>query len=145
MATSSATLWDYCVPAVAFAALAARAFARFATSAAFRAGDSFFFAIAFFSAGFFACFAAWNASHLFFVAATIAALPAALILRFGFGVSFSDGDSDWPFDSAHRFRWASLMRFRAAALIFRRVPIGASGVTAGSVGAPVNRARSSAI
>lgn len=35
----------YCAPAVAFAALAARAFARFAASAAFRAGDSLFFAI----------------------------------------------------------------------------------------------------
>src|ERR1019366_9396050 len=56
----SATPWSYCAPSVTFAALAARAFARFATSAAFRAGDSFFFAISFFSAGFFACFAAWN-------------------------------------------------------------------------------------
>ena len=52
---SRGSVWmSYCAPSVAFAALAARAFARFATSAAFRAGDSFFFAISFFSAGFFA-------------------------------------------------------------------------------------------
>ena len=132
-------------PTVAFAALAARAFARFATSAAFRAGDSFFLAIAFFSAGFFACFAAWNAAHLFFVASEIAFLPAALILRFGFAVTVLDGDSASPLDSAHRFRWAAPIRFRAAALIFRCLPFGPSGVAAVAVGPPWSMARSSAI
>lgn len=71
-----------------FAALAARAFARFATSAALRAGDSFRFA--FFAAGaaFFAVVCAFEASaffnsHRFFVAAIIAFLPAAESLRLG--------------------------------------------------------------
>jgi hypothetical protein len=44
---------SYCAPAATLAALAARAFARFATNAAFRAGDSFVLATAFFAAGFF--------------------------------------------------------------------------------------------
>ena len=72
---------SYCAPAATLAALAARAFARFATSAAFRAGDSFLFGKAFFTAAFFACFAAWNAAHLLFVASEIAFLPAALMFR----------------------------------------------------------------
>ena len=82
---------DLLCSAVALAALAARAFARFATSAAFRAGDSFFFATAFFAAVFFCAAgfvfaaAAWTAAHLFFVASEIAFLPAALSFRFGFG------------------------------------------------------------
>src|ERR1017187_8236307 len=100
------SVWmSYCAPATTLAALAARAFARFATSAAFRAGDSFVLATAFFAAGFSAFFAAWNAAHLFFVASEIAFLPAALILRFGFAVTVLDGDSASPLDSAHRFRW----------------------------------------
>ena len=78
---------SYCAPAATLAALAARAFARFATSAAFRAGDSFLFGKAFFTAAFFACFAAWNAAHRFLVAATIAFLPAAESFRLGFGGS----------------------------------------------------------
>ena len=75
-----------------FAALAARAFARFATSAALRAGDSFRFA--FFAAGaaFFAVVCAFEASaffnsHRLFVAAIIAFLPAAESLRLGLGTA----------------------------------------------------------
>src|SRR5438046_1133711 len=102
---------SYCGPAAALAALACRAFARFATSAAFLAGDSFFFATAFFAMAFFATgtvltAAAFFAAHLFFKAATIAALPAALSLRFGIegsGVAACDGDSVVPLIAAHRF------------------------------------------
>src|ERR1035438_1564360 len=95
-----ASLTDKCAAlfvayaAARFAALAARALARFATRAAFRAGDIFFLAGAF-AAAF--C-ALWTASHRFFVAATIAALPAALSFRFAFGavcVAGADG-SDSP-------------------------------------------------
>ena len=138
---------SYCAPAATLAALAARAFARFATSAAFRAGDSFLFGKAFFTAAFFACFAAWNAAHLLFVASEIAFLPAALILRFGFAVAVLDGDSASPLDAAHRFRWASPMRFLAAAPIFRRLPLVGSGLAAvGWVAPPESMAaRSSAI
>ena len=95
---------SYCAPAATLAALAARAFARFATSAAFRAGDSFVLATAFFAAGFFACFVAWNAAHLFFVASEMAFLPAALILRFGFDFpgAAGAGRSDSPRILAHR-------------------------------------------
>src|ERR1017187_3695995 len=96
-------------------------------------------------AAFFA--AARFAAQRFFKAATIAALPAALSFRFGFGASGATGDdrSDSFLDSAHRFRWASPMRFRAAALIFRRLPFGPSGVAAVAVGEPVSIWRSSAI
>jgi hypothetical protein len=86
-----------------FAVLAARAFARFATNAAFRAGDSFLFGAFFFGGA--ACF----------------------------------------LEAAHRFRWASPMRFLAAALIFRRLRVDASGVVAVSVEPPGSMARSSAI
>src|ERR1017187_9442983 len=96
------SVWmSYCAPAATLAALAARAFARFATSAAFRAGDSFVLATAFFAAGFFACFVAWNAAHLFFVASEMAFLPAALILHFGFAVAVLDGDSASPRSEEH--------------------------------------------
>src|ERR1035441_5760931 len=142
------SVWmSYCAPAATLAALAARSFARFATSAAFRAGDSFLFGKAFFTAAFFACFAAWNAAHLLFVASEIAFLPAALILRFGFAVAVLDGDSASPLDAAHRFRWASPMRFLAAALIFRRLPLVGSGLAAVVWVAPPESmaARSSAI
>jgi hypothetical protein len=81
-----------------FAARAARAFARFANNAAFRAADSFFFGVSFF-AGFAEL---WIAAHRFFVAATIAALPALLSLRLG-AASGADGSVAF-FDSAHRFR-----------------------------------------
>src|ERR1035437_9644443 len=83
----------------------------------------------------------------FFVAATIAALPAALSLRFGFATSGATGDGgpgDF-FDAAHLFRCASAMAFLPAALIFRRLRFGASGVAAVSVGPPSSMARSSAI
>src|ERR1035437_359475 len=70
-------------PLVLFAALAARAFARFASSAAFRAGDSFLLATAFFGAGA-GSLAWWNAAHRFFCANAIRFLATALILRFGF-------------------------------------------------------------
>ena len=73
--------------------------------------------------------------------------PAALSFRFGFGTSGATGDdgSDDFLDSAHRFRWASPMRFRAAALIFRRLPFGTSGAAAVAVGPPWSIWRSSAI
>jgi hypothetical protein len=62
-----------------------------------------------------AFFAAANAvffaAQRFFKAATIAAFPAALSLRFGFAVTASDPGSDWPLDAAHRFRCASAMAF----------------------------------
>ena len=91
-----------------------------------------------------AFFAAWNAAQRFFVASTMAFLPAALSFRFGLGAFGATGDEVF-LDSAHLFRWASPMRFRAAALIFRRQPLGTSGVAAGSVGVPVSILRSSAI
>ena len=101
-----ASLTDKCAAlfvayaAARFAALAARALARFATRAAFRAGDIFFFAGAF-AAAF--C-ALWTASHRFFVAATIAARPAALSLRLALGAASSlagAGASDSPRTFAH--------------------------------------------
>ena len=86
--------------AALFAALAARARAKFASNAAFRAGDIFFFAGAV-AAAF--C-ALWIAAHRFFVAAMIAALPAALNLRLALGEATGvDGPAAF-FDSAHRFR-----------------------------------------
>jgi hypothetical protein len=86
-----------------------------------------FFTAAFSTAGFFAttgtaAAAAFFAAQRFLSAATIAALPAALSLRCGFAVPVLDGDPGWPLDSAQRFRCASPMRFRTAALIFRRLP-----------------------
>jgi len=53
--------------------------------------------------------------------------------------------SDCRFDSAHRFLWPPPMRFRAAALIFRRLSFATSGVAAGAVLEPDSEARSSAI
>ena len=105
-----------------------------------RAGEIYFFAGAFVAAF---C-ALWIAAQRFFVAAMIAALPAALSFRFAFGAGAVAGASDF-FDSAHRFRCASPMRFLAAALILRRLPFGASGVAAVSTGAPGNIALGSAI
>src|ERR1700683_2731931 len=69
--------------------------------------------------------AARLAAHIFLVAATISALPAALSLRFflvpGFGVGGADAlGSDLPLAAAHLLRWASAMALRPAALIFRR-------------------------
>jgi hypothetical protein len=109
-----------------------------------------FFAAPFFARpGFSAAFAARNAAQRFFVAAAIARLPAALIFRLRFGVSDGaagcDDDPDGLFDSAHRFFCASLMRLRAAALIFRRLPLGAFVVPAGSVRPSTSIWRSCAI
>src|ERR1017187_6325566 len=102
-------------------------------SAAFFA--AVFFAARFFAtAGFSACFAAWNAAQRFFVASPIARLPASLSFRFG-ASDAAAGDccgSEGRLDSAHRFRCASPMCFRAAVLIFRRLPFGPAGVAAGS-------------
>src|ERR1039458_6669888 len=96
-----------------------------------------FFAVRFFAtAGFATALAAWNAAQRFFVAADIARLPAALNFLLRFGASEVATDSDAPLDSAHRFRWASPMRFRAAALIFRRLPFGTVSVVAGLVRPP---------
>ena len=90
--------------------------------------------------------AAFFAAHRFFKAATIAALPAAESFRFGFEASGATGDgSDSFLASAHRFRCASPMRFRTATLIFRRLPVGAFGAAAASVGPPWSIWRSSAI
>ena len=124
-----------------FAALAARAFARFATSAAFRAGDIFLFAGALLAAG----FAALTASQRFFVAATIAALPARLSFRFFLGAASCADGSVVFFDAAHLFRCASAIAFLPAALIFRRLGVAGSAVAAGSVGPPVSQPRSSTI
>ena len=66
-----------------FAALAALAFARFATSAALRSGDIFFFTAVFFGAAFFevAPCLAWNAAQRFFCAAAMRLRAATLRLR----------------------------------------------------------------
>jgi hypothetical protein len=104
-----------------------------------------FFAAAFFAtAGLSAAFPAWNAAQRFFVASTIARLPAALSLRLRFGASDAAAGCAIPLDSAHRFRCASPMRFRAAALIFRRFTFGAS-VGAGSGRPPSSICRISTI
>lgn len=80
--------------------------------------------------------AALFAAHRFFVAAIIAAFPAADSLRFGFkgsGLTGADLDSGWSLALAHLLRCASPIRFRAAALIWRRLPFGASGAATDSV------------
>src|ERR1022692_5346508 len=74
----------------------------------------------------------------------MARLPAGLSFRFGLGASGATGDEVF-LDSAHLFRWASPMRFLAAALIFRRLPFGASGVAAVTVGPLWSMARGSVI
>src|ERR1017187_5330495 len=83
--------------------------------------------------------AAFFAAQRFFRAATMFALPAALILRFGFDAGdFSSGD----FFEAHLFRCASAIAFRPAVLIFRR---GLCPGPAPAAGAAGSMARSSAI
>jgi hypothetical protein len=69
-------------------------------------------------------FAAFAASarisaHRFLVAATIAALPALLSLRLGFGASAVFGSSAAFFDAAHLFRCAAAIARLPAALILR--------------------------
>src|ERR1035437_9877082 len=140
---------------VAAGTVGAALFARFAAPffAVFReAFAGAFLVTAFLAAGGRLALAAVAASALTLalrlrLASAMAFLPAALSFRFGLAASGATGDraSDWTLDSAHRFRWASPMRFRAAALIFRRLPFGLSGVAAGSVGVPANIWRSSAI
>jgi hypothetical protein len=81
-----------------------------------------FFATLFAMAGCCVCLADLIAAQRRLVASMILFLPAALSFRFGSGasrVADADGDADCLFDSAQRFRWASPIRFRAAALIFR--------------------------
>src|ERR1039458_8955759 len=89
--------------------------------------------------------AAFCKRHRFFVAATILAMPSLLKRRFAFaGLAGADG-SDSPRILAHRRCWASFMRFRAAALIFRRLRLAGSGLAADSGEPPERMARSSAI
>src|SRR5258708_3511092 len=66
----------------------------------------------------FAASARFNA-HRFWVAATIAALPALLSFRFGFDSSGIGGAGDLAdfFDAAHLLRCASAIRARPAALM----------------------------
>jgi hypothetical protein len=89
--------------------------------------------------------AALFAAHIFFVAAMIAALPAALSLRFRFGAAFEVGfavgvvdtwGSCLPFIAAQLLRWAAAMAFRPAALIFRRGGLSGAVVRADSDGSP---------
>jgi hypothetical protein len=54
------------------------------------------------------------AAQRFFVAAMIAARPAALSFRFAF---FAGPTTASPLATAHLFRWASEIAFRPAALI----------------------------
>jgi len=71
------------------------------------------------------------ATQRFLRAATIAALPAAESFRFaGFDVF-----SDLGLAAAHLFRWASPMRFRAAADILRLPGLG-DDVAAEAAGPP---------
>jgi len=91
---------------------------------------------------------AFFSRHRFFRAATIAALPAALSLRFGFegpGVPDVAAGSDSPRILAHRRCWPSFIRFLAAALIFRRLRPGAFCIPTDSTRPTGSIARSSAI
>jgi hypothetical protein len=98
-------------------------------------------AVLFVAAGF--VFAARTRSQRALVAATIAALPARLSFRFFLGAaSGADGAAAF-LDAAHLFRCASAMAFLPAALIFRRLRFGASGVAAVALGPPSSMARSS--
>jgi hypothetical protein len=91
-------------------------------------------------------FSAFFAAHRFFKAATIAALPLALSLRFGFvapGVAGAGSDS--PFNFAHlAFCPRAILRLAAAEMILRFLA-GASGLVAATPGPPGSIARSSAI
>jgi hypothetical protein len=87
---------------------------------------------------------AFFAAHRFFKAATIAAFPALLSLRFGLAGSFVVGSvSAWI--PAHRRCWASFIRLRAAAENLRRLRTGASVVAVVSPAPPGSIAWSSAI
>ena len=84
------------------------------------------------------------AAHRFLRAATIAALPALLSLRLGFGGS-GVISSDCVFDAAHRFLCASAIRARPAALIPRRLPLEGAAAGAAEPVTPDSIPRSSAI
>ena len=140
--------------AARFAALAARAFARFATIAAFRAGDIVFFGPiadgAFFEAGgaFLAPFAFAPFAALAFLRwAVRIAFAAAESFRLGFagtGVATGAEGSESPLILAHLALCPSAILRLAAAEIFRFGGAPSDGA-AGAVGPPVNSARSSAI
>jgi hypothetical protein len=116
------------------------------------AGGAAFFTAAFFLAGvvFFVIVADLAAArfraHIFFVAAMIAALPAALSFLFGFGAfaGAGAGGSASPLTLAHLAFWAKAILRRAAAENFFRFLAGASDVAAISV-EPGSIARSSLI
>jgi hypothetical protein len=124
--------------------------------AASEAGAAFFgvaflpaaFLAAFFGAAFAPSAARFNAQR-FLVAATIAALPARLSFRFGFGASDVAGVGLTAFfEAAHLARCAAAILARPAALIFRRLCVFNSGVAvavADSAEPPDSMARSSAI
>jgi hypothetical protein len=109
-----------------------------------------FFAAAFLRADFaffvadFAFAAARFAAHIFLVAAMIAALPAALSLRFGFNTCTGDGDSASARSFAHLAFCATAIFRPAAAPNFLRFRTDASGVVE-VYAEPVSIARSSAI
>lgn len=134
---------------VAGGAAAGAGFAAFLT-AAFLPGARFSadFAGAFFAAcSALAASACFNAQR-FLVAAMIFLRPAALSLRLGVAASFDGGGGAGSLSflaSAHLFRCASAIAFLPAALIFRRLRCGGSGVASGSVGLPDRVALSSAI
>ena len=87
--------------------------------------------------------AARCAAQRFFVAATIAALPAALSFRFGFGAAGASGAVS-PLAKAHLFLCPAAIFLRAAALILRcGRPVGV--IVTASDGAPESIARNSAI
>lgn len=109
--------------------------APFLTAAFFRAGAGFVAA---------AFAAAFCKRHRSFVAAIILAIPSLLMWRLGFVAACGAGGSAGFLDAAYLLRCASAIAFRPAALIFRRLPVGASGVAA-SAGPPARSARSSAI
>src|ERR1035441_9229849 len=123
----------YCAPVCVAVCAGADFFATFLT-AAFFAG----FLVAAFSC---CALAALTASHRFFVAALIAFLPAAESFRLGLGAASGTDGSAAFLDAAHLLRCASPMRFRAAALSFRRLGVAGSAAAAGSVEPPVSQAR----
>jgi len=129
--------------AFAFAAFAALAFARFAASFALAAGDSFRFGAGFFT-GFSCCaLAALTAAQRFFVAATIAALPARLSFRLGLATSCGASGSVSPRSFAHLACCAFAIFRLEAAENFLRFLVGDSGVAV-SGGPPASIVRSSA-
>jgi hypothetical protein len=74
--------------------------------------------------------AAFFSVHRFFKAATMFALPAALSFRLAVGAAAGADGGTACLEAARLFRCASPMRFLVAALIFRRLPFGDSGLMA---------------